>query len=443
MLRKYSKFLLTIAVVLTGSLAIFAQSAPLRGKIELKNADGTTKPAENVLVEVYRIDIKAKLPSAKTDKKGNFVFAGLPLGADLTLALSGSGIKPDLLPKVKAGGEDLTITVYPGDGSVLTEDQVRNAAATTPKQNSGQATAQQTEEQKKAKEEYEKKVAEVNEKNKKIEDANNIIKAALEEGSKAFQAKNYDLAVAKFDEGINADPDFPGSATVLNNNKALALRMRGFENYRQGTTDKANLASWLEKAKSDFQGSLGASQRTLALIGGISDPAEAGKFNQAKFSALSNMVEVRRLLIATKADESEPDEAIKSLDAYLAVETDPAAKVKNQIGIADALRLSGNTAKAIAIYRAVLEADPNQTDAMGSLGLCLFAEGAGSSNKEQMQEGLNYMQRFSEAPDRPTDKTYMELKQSVAEAVKYLKEQEKLTPQKGKTPTTPAKGKKP
>lgn len=440
MLRKYSVSLSAIAILLASSLMVFAQTAPVRGKVELKKADGTVTPVVGAVVDVYRTDVKAKLPSGKTDKKGFFVFAGLPLGATMTFAVSGAGIKAEMFPGVKAGNENVTITVYEGDGKALTEDEVRKALSTGPTQAQG---AQETAESKKAREEYEKQLAEANAKNKKIEDTNNIVKNSLEGGSKAFSEKNYDLAIAKFQEGIDADPDFAGSATVLNNNKALALRLRGFEAYRQGTTDTANKASWLEKAKNDFTGSIVASNRTLDIIGKVSDATEAAKYSQAKYSALANLVESNRLMIATGADSSKPEVAIAALDQYLPVETDAALKIKNQTYVADAVRLSGNTALAIPIYRRILEADPTNTDAMGSLGLCLFAEGAGSSNKEQMQEGLNLMQRFSEtAPDKPGDKQYMDFKQSVAEAVKYLKDQEKLTPQK-LPKTTPAKGKKP
>ena len=84
MLRKYSVPFLAIAILLAGSLAVFAQTAPVRGKVELKKADGTLTPVANATVDVYRTDVKAKLPSGKTDKKGAFVFAGLPLGATMS-----------------------------------------------------------------------------------------------------------------------------------------------------------------------------------------------------------------------------------------------------------------------------------------------------------------------------------------------------------------------
>lgn len=443
LLRKFSMSFSAIAILLTGSLFIFAQSAPVRGKVELKKTDGTVTPVVNAVIEVYRTDIKAKLPSAKTDKKGGFVFAGLPLGATMTFAVSGEGLKAEIYPGVKAGREDINITVYEGDGKALTEDEVRNALTTAPKQ--GQQTAEESAEAKKAREEYEKQLAEATSKNKKIEDTNKIVNDALKTGGEAYTAKNYDLAISKFDEGINADPDYAGSATVLNNNKALALRMRAFEAYKQGTTDTANKASWMEKAKNDFQNSIAASNKTLELIAKMSDAVEAKKFDKSKYDALSSRIEASRLLIATGADSSEASAtaALTALEQYLAVETDQALKIKNQVFFANALRTKVNPDLAIPIYRKVLETEPNNPDAIGGLGLCLFNAGVSTANKEQMQDGLNYMQQFADnSPERPGDKDYTELKQSVKDAVIYLKEQEKLTPQKVKT-TGPAPKKKP
>lgn len=444
MLRKYSVSLSAIAILLTGSLMVFAQTAPVRGKVQLKKADGTTTPFAGAVIEVYRTDIKAKLPSGKSSKNGEFVFAGLPLGATMTLAISGPGIKAELAPGIKAGNEAVTITVVEGDGKALTEAEVRSALSTGPTQAQG---GQETAEAKKAREEYEKQVAEAQAKNKKIEDTNKIVGEALNAGSKAFTDKNYDLAVAKFQEGIDADPDFAGSATVLNNNKALALRMRAFDSYRQSTTDTANKMSWMEKAKNDFAGSIAGSQRTLDIIAKITDSIEAAKYDSAKTSAIANLVEANRLMVATGADTSEAaaNGAIKALEQYLPIEKDPAQKIKNQILVASALRLKVDPALAIPIYRAVLEVDPNNYEVMGYLGLCLVAVGTSiePANKEQLQEGLNLMKAFvDKAPaDKPGDKEYAEFKVSVASTMEYLKTQN-LKPQSLPKPI-PAKGKKP
>ena len=81
MLRKnYLTILLAVVLFLTGSLAAFAQTAPVRGKVELKKADGTLVPVADAVVDVYRIDIAGKPSPSKTNKKGEFSFAGLPLG---------------------------------------------------------------------------------------------------------------------------------------------------------------------------------------------------------------------------------------------------------------------------------------------------------------------------------------------------------------------------
>jgi tetratricopeptide (TPR) repeat protein len=443
MLRKYSVSFFALVLLLASSVMVFAQTAPVRGKVELKKADNTVVPVEGAVIEVYRTDIKAKLPSGKTDKKGFFVFAGMPLGATMTFAVSGKGIKAEMIPGIKAGNEDVKITVYEGDGKALTEEEVRSALSTGPKQAQG---GEETPEAKKAREEYEKQLAEAKAKNEKIEKANEIVKRAGEEGAKAYNEKNYDLAIAKFDEGINADPEFTPNVVLFSNNKALSYRNRGFEAYKQSISDAANKASWLEKAKNDFQGSLAASSKSLEMIGKVTDQAELAKYAKNKYDALDNLVEVRRLAIRTNSDPSQINEIGPALEAYLAVETDAAKKTKYQIGVGDAYRLSGNTAMAIPIYQKVLEAEPNNYDVMGYLGLCLFAEGAAkpdqAEGKQQMQEGLNYMQKFTEsATDKPGDKDYAEFKQSVAEAVKYLKEQN-LKPQ-ALPKTTPAKGKKP
>ena len=85
-----------------------AQTSPVRGKIELKKTDGTTVPVADAVVEPFRTDAKGKSPSAKTNKKGEFSFAGLQVGQIFVLSVSAPNIKPALLPNVKAGMENLT-----------------------------------------------------------------------------------------------------------------------------------------------------------------------------------------------------------------------------------------------------------------------------------------------------------------------------------------------
>ena len=433
MFRKdYFKFILALALIVIGGSVIFAQTAPVSGKVELQKADGTKVPVQGALVEVYRVDIKSTMPSDKTDKKGNFSFAGLPLGATFVLSVSAPGAKPGYLPNVKPGSpnsDKLLVTLQEGDGKRWTEQEIRDALSGASTASGGQQTAELTEEQKKAKAEYDKQVAEVTAENKGIENKNTIITAALKAGNDAFNAKNYDLAIDKYTEGINADPAYAGSAPVLLNNKGVALKIRGIDEYNRGvkSTDAAEKAALTAKAKQDLldsQAAFASSWKILknAPAGEIQNQATADK---GKYDALVGLTEVYRLIAATKAGTPNAAEAKEAFDAYVAVEPDAAKKAKVQITYGDIMREAGDSAAAIEAYRSVLTTTPDNPDALAGLGLSLFNAGVVANDKAQMQEGLNYMNKFIEvAPETHP------LKSSVKDAVDYLKTQEKLAPQK-------------
>lgn len=188
--------------------------------------------------------------------------------------------------------------------------------------------------------------------------------------------------------------------------------------------------------KKDFQESLNATQKAVEILKTAnSNEANVQKgYETNRMVAYSIMNDVYRLLIETRADETKAAEATQAVDAYVALEPDPAKKAKAQIQMADALRKIGKSDEAIPLYRKALESAPDNADLLAGLGLSLFNSGVIASNKEQMQEGLNIMERFTAtAPDTHP------LKQSVKEAVDYLKTQEKLTPQKVTKPTTTKK----
>jgi tetratricopeptide (TPR) repeat protein len=435
--KNYFTFLLAVTLFLVSGIVVFAQNAPVGGRVQLKKADGTTEPVAGALIEVFRTDIKAKFPAAKSDKKGNFAFAGLPLGATFVFSISAPNIKPEIYPNMKAGAQNIVITVNEGDGKRWTEEEVRQALAnptTTVATTAGTSKAELTAEQKKAKEEYDKKVVEVTEKNKKIENSTVIIQRSVKEGDAAYKEKNYDLALTKFDEGINADPDFAGSAPVLLNFKGVVLKDRGYATYAQGvkSTDAAQKKEMLESAKKDWTSAIDNFSNGLKILkGATAADAEAQKnYDISKFNILSNLIEVHRLLSRSGIDTSKSAEAKLAFDDYLAIETDAAKKAKAQITLGDVLREGNDSDNAIIAYKAALVTSPDNPDALAGLGLSLFNAGVVSDNTPQKQEGLNYMQRFAEvAPDNHP------LKSSVRDAVEYLKTQDKLAPEKIKTST--------
>jgi tetratricopeptide (TPR) repeat protein len=430
--QKFIVSLFIIALFLTGSLVAFAQTtAPLSGRVQLRKADNTLVPVEGAEITAYRTDVsRGKLPSGKTDKKGNFSFAGVPIGQTFVLVATAPNIQPGFYPNVKASMDNIVIEVSEGNGQVPTEDEIRQALAST------STTGELSPEDKKKQAELAKKNAEITAKNEKIKNVNEVVNRAINEGKKAYDASDWDAAIARFDEGYNADPEFPGTAPVFLNNKADALKQRAVSSYKKSTTDAANKATYMEAMKKDLLESVNASQKAIDILKtATSTDANVQKgYDANRMVAYSIMNDVYRLLIETRADENKAAEAAQAVDAYVALEPDPTKKAKAQIQMADALRKIGKSDEAIPLYRKALESAPDNADLLAGLGLSLFNSGVIASNKEQMQEGLNIMERFTAtAPDTHP------LKASVKEAVDYLKTQEKLTPQKTTKPTSTKK----
>lgn len=429
--RNYLMFLALAALFLLSGTTIFAQT-PIKGKVELKKADGTVAPVEGATVTLFRTDAKMdKLASVKTDAQG--MYTSESVAADQNFAIVVSA--PNALAAVAGGkgGSTVNVSLTPGDGSVPSDDEVRDVikmSSVDPNSAEGQ----------KLKAEREKKIAELNAKNEKAKASNEVLNKALKEGNEAYKAgneaynaKNYDTAITKFgeagtkfDEGFNAAPDFLGSAPVMLNNKGNALRLRGFSSYKKSQTDTANKATLMESAKKDFNDAITAYQKALALTS--TAPSTDAKAQADKLASLSGISETYRVLVGTRADTTKTKELAAAANDYAAAETVPATKTKNIALIADTLRLGGNTADAVPMYRKVLEAEPNNVDAIGGLGLSLYNEGASANNKEQMQEGLNLMKKFTEvAPDTHPEKA------NIKGAVDYLVNTEKMTPQKVNT----------
>lgn len=443
--KNYFTFLLATALFLTGSLAAFAQSAPVRGKVELVKTDGTREPVVGAVVEPFRTDSKGKSPAAKTNKKGEFSFAGLMVGQTYALAISAPNIKPEVVPNIKAGMENVFVTVTEGDGKRLNEDEARQVlsapskpAATNTATNTAPAaaaapTAEQkaelTEEQKKELAEHEKKVAEVSAKNEKIKKNTEIIQAALKEGNDAFNAKNYDIAIAKYTEGINAEPDFVGSAPILSNNKGAALKIRAVEVYNQAvkSTDPAVKTSSLAKVKQDLQDAVATYAHSWQVLKSAqpADITNQANYDAAKLQALTGLTDSYRLMALTKSDTTKGTEAEAAFTEYFAVETDAEKKAKAQIVLGDILRDSGDYEKALAAYQAVLQGSPNNADALVGAGLMLVNIGYMSNDKVKFQEASNYLQKFLSAA--PATHPFNDDAKAVIET---LKKEQNVTPQK-------------
>ncbi|HXF43676.1 MAG TPA: carboxypeptidase regulatory-like domain-containing protein [Pyrinomonadaceae bacterium] len=424
----FRKFIYTLLIATISGFTFLnasAQTAPISGKVEIKKADGSVEPVAGALVEVFRTDIKASGPTAKTDKKGIFNFAGLPLGAVYVISVSAPGAQPTYYPNVRAGDMDLKIEMSPGDGRRLTPDEVREYLART----GAAAGGEMTEEQKKAQAEYEAKVKEIQAKNEKIKQETAIIQAALKEGNDAFQAKNFELAVAKYDEGIAANPTFAGSAPVLLNNKGAALRelaVRKFNDNVKNPDASARLEAF--KAVKDYLSrAVEGYKQSLEILNAAAPNDIAGQLKQSQtYTALRGIKDTFRLMVQTEqVDESKLEIAKTYLPVYFENEQSAEAKEQAKTLMADLYRVAGNPEQAIIEYRKVLETSPDNLDAMAGLGLSLVNIGYVNNNKEQLQEGANILQKYASAA--PDGHKY---KQDALALIQNLKEEQKITPQK-------------
>ena len=426
---------LLVLVCAAFALVSYAQTAPVSGVVKVKKADGTTVPAAGMTVDAYRTDIdKGKMPSAKTNKKGEFNFVGFILGQSYCLVVSGPGINPELQPRVKAGMDTIAIEVNEGDGKTWTEDQVRTAlkgAASAPQgNNGGQQQQQLTAEQKKEQEDVAKKNAEITAKNTKIQESNKIINASFQEGDKLYKSKDYSGAITKFNEGIAADPEFAGSAPILLNYKAIALKDRGFESYKQSVgADDATKAAAMEKAKNDFHEALASLDNALAILAkapASADPNTQKGAETAKHNILANYVEIYRLTVKTRADASVAKNAGPIFEQYFASEPDVAKKLNARIVLGDIMQEAGESQAALDAYLAVLQESPENVDALAGAGFSLVNVGYLNNDKTKFQDAVNYLQRFvATAPD--TNK----LKADAVAVIDTLKKEQNVAPQKG------------
>jgi len=182
---------LTTAGMMLFAVSAIAQTASLEGNV--KDEDG--KALQGGLIKIDRTDIKGHY-QVKTDKKGHYLHAGLPLGTyDITLEVAGKD--RDGVKGVRLRSSDMPPVDF---------DLAKSAAAAAQGQPAGQAQAAAQEssrrlsaEEKAAQEKQLKEREEAMKKNKELNDAFNA-------GISAAQAKQWDQAIQSFNKASELDP---------------------------------------------------------------------------------------------------------------------------------------------------------------------------------------------------------------------------------------------
>lgn len=423
------KLIVVTAVLVLSAVAASAQTGQLRGHVIFKQADGTsTKPAD-VVIDVYRTDLSG-VYHTKTDKRGEFVFAGLPFIGTYIIAASLPNAMPTFQDKVKVGRDvDFEIVLNPGDGHKLTLDDIKKMQAAGGGDAAGPASGQSAAEKANL-EDIKKKNEEITAANKKAENINAVVGDSFKAGNTALAAKNYDEAIKQYDVGLAADPE----QAALLTNKSAALKARGVDKYNAAiqNKDEAARTAGIDAAKADFKNAAETADKAFEFVKkepAATDPNDQKRHEANKYTALNVRAEAYRLYVS-KGDPSQADAGITAFQDYMAVETDAAKKTKAQIDLAQMLLDAGAADKAFVEYQKILATNPDDPDANLGAGLSLY----GAGDKTKYQEAANYLQHFvDKAPD--THKFKNDAKAILAE----MKNTDNVTPEK----MTPRRGKRP
>jgi tetratricopeptide (TPR) repeat protein len=421
-----------VAVLLFSAMLVSAQTEQMRGSVKLVGADGKSTPVAGAMVDVWRTDMKADY-HVKSDKKGEWVFAGLPFVGTYTVSASAPGATPSARGGVKARADQpIEIVLSPGDGRKLTEAEAITAGkGGNAPANTGGGSTENAADKAKA-EDIAKKNAVVVEENKKIENSNKVVGDAFKSGNAALLAKNYDEAIRQYDAGLAADPVHPGAPSLLTN-KSVALRTRAVEKYNAAITskDEAARTAGIAVAKEDFSAAADAANKAVEMIKkqpAATDPADQKQHETNKYFALASRAEAMRLF-AMKVDQTKGAEAAAAFEEYGAVETDSVKKAKAEKDYAELLFQTSSDAagyeKAIAEYQKILAKNPDDSDSLLRVGQALFNIGALNNNdKAKYQEASNYLQRYvDKAPEG-------QLKTEAKELIATMKQQANVTPEK-------------
>jgi tetratricopeptide (TPR) repeat protein len=426
-------------VVVAAAVAASAQSTQVNGKVTLKQADGTVVPVAGAQIDIYRTDIKAEFHT-KTNKKGEFIHAGLPFVGTYTVIVSAPGAAPTFATKQRFTSETRRdFLLSPGDGSVLTLEQVKAREASGGAGGGGGAPAGggaprgESKEEKAAREAREKEIAEIEKKNAEITNSNEVVNRVFKAGNDALFASppRLDEAITNYREGVAVRPE----EVALLTNLAEALRQRADSRYNASvkeTTPEAKVQG-MDAAKKDWVEGAELATKAVTLVK-AANPAganvNAAGYEQNKKAAISVRALLLRRVVA-KVDPTKAADAIAANQEYFDMEADAVKKAKIKSETLQALFDGGSVDLAMAEAQKALAENPDNPDANRILGLALFATG----DKAKFQEAANYLQRYvDKAPD--TDA----LKQSAKEALDYLKTAENVKPEKA--PARPAGGRR-
>jgi tetratricopeptide (TPR) repeat protein len=405
MFSRFMKKAATLAALMTLlAVAAGAQTTQIEGNVKLKAADGTLKPVANALVDVYRTDVAGHW-NVKSDKSGHFIRLGIPVQGTFLFVVSAPECQPTWANGIRVGQvPSLDFVLNPGDGSVPTLNEVMTAL----KGGTASPTAPTVSAGDKAKID-----AATKERTEKVKEAQ-ALQTARDDAIKHFKlgielkdAKNYEGAISEFEQAAAIDPGKHASFVEV----AYKSRVQASESHYQLGADLFNKKD-KPGAKTHFEKAFQSAKEAIALASTVTEDP-----NVKNDLIIYHNILIKNALLLTEhyGEVNLVDDSVKAIDNLETL--DPTNKVKYEVQKGDLYRVAGNTdpnmsEKAVATYKGVLASEPNNLEALYNLGIALL----GSSEKEKIQESLNYLSDFvAKAP--ATDKRVPDTKATI-EAIK-------------------------
>ena len=195
MLAKFRGYIFGSFCFMLFAGAAWAQIAAIEG--DVKGPDG--QPLKGAVILIERQDMKGTYKGAKTDKKGHYIYNGLPFPGTYTVSILVDGQKKDETKNVKTQlGDPVEV---PFDlKQAAQQQQTAQAAGAAGAPPAPEEERGLSKEQKEALEKQSKENAEIIAKNKALNDTFNA-------GKEALAAKNYDAAVDALQKGAALDPN--------------------------------------------------------------------------------------------------------------------------------------------------------------------------------------------------------------------------------------------
>lgn len=341
MLAKSRGYRLLALSFLLSTGASWAQITAIEG--DVKGPDGEMVKNAQILIE--REDMKGTYKGAKTDKKGHYIYNGLPIGR-YTVSVLVDNQKKDQMQHVQTKlGDPIPVNfdLRQAAAQQAAADKGADAGSLSKEQERGLSKEQKDALEKRAKEN-----AAAMAKNKALNDAFNA-------GKEALNAKNYDAAVDAFKKGVELDPNQHVIwANLADTYLAMAAAKTGAD--QQAAIDQG----------------LDAYQKAITL-----KPDEAPYHNNYALA----------LAKAKKVEEAKAE-------LTKAAQLDPTQAGKYFYNLGAVLVNTGQTAASEDFFKKAIEADPNYADAQFQYATALSAKLAtGADGKitapPGMQEALN------------------------------------------------------